>query len=203
MTSTDVGTAAGKVLRPAYPLLTERLLLRPFEDGDLDALYDIERRADVARYLYWGPRTRGEVRAALDLRKGMTAIDEHSQTVRLAAVVRDTGAMIGDFSLHLVSREHQQGEIGFVMHPEHHGKGYATEASLVLLRLGFDDLGLHRIVGRCDARNAASARLMERLGMRREAHFRENEFVKDEWCDELVYAMLATEWGARRRSLTL
>jgi RimJ/RimL family protein N-acetyltransferase len=202
MSSTELGTAAADVLRPAFPLLTERLLLRPFEDADLEALYDMERRADVARYLYWGPRTRDEVRAALELRKDMTAIDEDSQTVRLAAVVRDSGIMIGDFSLHRVSREHRQGEIGFVMHPDHHGKGYATEASLVLLRLGFDDLGLHRIIGRCDARNSPSARLMERLGMRREAHFRENEFVKGEWCDELVYAMLASEWEARHTSFT-
>jgi len=67
-----------------------------------------------------------------------------------------------------------------------------------MLRLGFDELGLHRIIGRCDARNTASARLMERLGMRQEAHFRENERFKGEWGDELIYAMLAREWTERR-----
>ncbi len=69
-----------------------------------------------------------------------------------------------------------------------------------MLRLGFDDLGLHRIIGRCDARNTASARLMERLGMRREAHFRENEWFKGEWGDELIYAMLDREWSERQRN---
>jgi RimJ/RimL family protein N-acetyltransferase len=65
-----------------------------------------------------------------------------------------------------------------------------------MLRLGFAGLGLHRIIGRCDARNDASARLMERLGMRREAHFRENEIFKGAWGDEYVYAILAAEWAA-------
>jgi RimJ/RimL family protein N-acetyltransferase len=94
------------------------------------------------------------------------------------------------------SEEHHQGEVGFVVHPEHHGRGYGREGALVILRLGFEELRLHRMIGRCDARNTASARLMERLGMRREAHLLENEFVKGEWTDELDYAMLDREWAA-------
>src|SRR5690606_7276538 len=105
-----------------------------------------------------------------------------------------TGALVGDVNLVWTSREHRQGEIGFVLHPAHHGLGFASEAGAVMLRLGFEGLGLHRIVGRCDGRNLASARVMEKLGMRREAHFRENEIVKGEWSDEIVYAMLSTEW---------
>src|SRR3546814_14380416 len=65
-----------------------------------------------------------------------------------------------------------------------------------MLRLGFDALGLHRIVARCDGRNVASTRVMEKLGMRREAHFRANETVKGEWTHEVVSAMMSTE---RRR----
>ncbi len=83
-----------------------------------------------------------------------------------------------------------------MLHPDQHGRGYGREATLEMLRLGFEGLGLHRIIGRCDARNDTSARLMERLGMRREAHFRENEWVKGEWCDEYVYALLAAEWAS-------
>lgn len=181
--------------RRTFPLITERLLLRPFTDDDLDALHDIQGRPDVARYLYWAPRSRDETREMLDRVKRMTAIEEGSDALRLAAVLPYSGTLIGDVSLQQISREHLQGEIGFVLHPDHQGRGYATEASAVLLRLGFEKLGLHRIIGRCDARNIASTRVMERLGMRREAHFRENEFVKGEWCDELVYAILAAEWA--------
>ena len=63
-----------------------------------------------------------------------------------------------------------------------------------MLRLGFEELGLHRIIGRIDARNTPSARVLERLGMRREAHFVHNEILKGEWTDEVVYAMLEDEW---------
>jgi RimJ/RimL family protein N-acetyltransferase len=186
------------MLRPSFPLHTERLLLRPFQEDDLEALYAMQSRADVTRYLYWGPRSADEAQNMLERLMRMTAIDDDSSALRLAALLpsSDPGMLIGDFSLQRVSREHNQGEIGFIVHPDHHGQGYATEAATLLLRLGFEELGLHRIVGRCDARNAASARLMERLGMRREAHLRENEFVKGEWCDELIYAMLAGEWAA-------
>ena len=74
----------------------------------------------------------------------------------------------------------------------------SAEAATELLRLGFEDLGLHRIVGRCDGRNEASIALMDRLGMRKEAHLKENEFVKGEWTDELIYAILRREWQARQ-----
>ena len=182
------------MFRADSPLATARLLLRPFRDDDLDDLYAIESRPDVMRYLYWEPRSREEVREGLERRKKMTAIDDEGDALRFAAVLPASGTLVGDFSLWRTSREHHQGEIGFVVHPDHQGRGYATEVGALLLRLGFEQVRLHRIVGRCDARNSASARVMQRLGMRLEAHFRENEFVKGEWCDELVYAMLAPEW---------
>lgn len=93
----------------------------------------------------------------------------------------------------------RQGEIGYIFNPAYHGQGYATEAARVLLELGFEGLGLHRIYARCAAANTASWRVMERLGMRREAHLRENLFVKGAWDEELIYAMLEDEWRARYR----
>ena len=182
----------------AFPVQTERLLLRPFTDADLEALFAMQSREDVTRYLYWGPRTLDEVRHQLERLKRMNSLDGEGDALRLAAVVRDSGVMIGDVSLHSVNREHRQAELGFIVHPDYHGQGYATEATAEMLRIGFEDLGLHRIYGSCDARNTASAGVMERLGMRQEAHFREKEFVKGEWCDELIYAILATEWAAAR-----
>src|SRR5690606_24018381 len=131
-----------------------------------------------------------------------TRIAAEGDKLVLAVERLDTGVLVGDVNLVWTNREHRQGEIGFVLHPAHHGRGFAREAGAVMLRLGFDELGLHRIVARCDGRNVASTRVMEKLGMRREAHFRENEIVKGEWTDEIVYAMLSTEWrrvGGDRR----
>jgi RimJ/RimL family protein N-acetyltransferase len=188
------------VVRPTYPVMTDRLLLRPFTLDDLDPVLEWERREDVHRYLYTEPRSRDEVAEALARRIEMSAIDADSQAIRLAVVLRDGGALIGDVSIQRTSEEHHQGEIGFLFHPDHHGRGYATEAAEVMLHLGFEGARLHRIIGRCDGRNSASARVMERLGMRREATFIENELIKGEWTDELVYAMLAGEWFARAGS---
>ena len=185
------------MLHPTYPLLTDRLLLRPFRDDDLDAFHSIQRRPDVVRYLYWEPRTRDESSEMLGRRKLQVAIEKEGDGLHLAAELQTTGVMIAHFSLFYASQDHRQGEVGFVMHPDHHGHGYATEGARLMLRLGFEDLGLHRIIGRCDARNTSSARLLERLGMRREAHQIENAFIKGEWTDELEYAMLDREWATR------
>lgn len=179
---------------PTYPILTKRLLLRPFTMGDLDALYAIQSREDVARYLYWSPRTREEVRERLAERAGQYRFDELNDSITLAVVRRDTEDMIGTANLNWASREHGQGELGYVLHPDHHGRGFATEVATALLRLGFEDVGMHRICGRADGRNEASARVLAKAGMRREAYLRENEFVKGEWVDEVIYALLAQEW---------
>jgi RimJ/RimL family protein N-acetyltransferase len=121
---------------------------------------------------------------------------EEGDGLNLAGVTADGGALVADMSLMWRSDEHRMGEVGYILHPAFTGRGYATEAARALLRLGFEEFGLHRIIGRIDARNTASARVLERLGMRREAHLVENEWLKGEWTDEVVYAMLEREWEA-------
>ncbi|MEH0985936.1 GNAT family N-acetyltransferase [Micromonospora sp. CPCC 205556] len=185
------------MLVPDLPLRTDRLDLRLFTAGDFDALHDYQSRPDVTRYLYFGPNDEVASREALARKRRRTALRAEGDVLNLALVRRDSGALIGDVMLTWTSAAHRQGEIGYVLHPDHAGRGYATEATRVMLGLGFDGLGLHRIVGRLDARNTASARVLERLGMRREAHLRENEWVKGEWTDELVYALLARHWRER------
>jgi RimJ/RimL family protein N-acetyltransferase len=186
------------VVHPRYPIETERLSLRPLTAGDLDDVHAYYSRPEVSRYLYWAVRDQERSREALETYARLDALDQEGDGLVLGAVRRDVGRVVGQVSLQWRSREHRQAEIGFVFNPDHHGRGLAREAAEAMLRLGFENLGLHRIYGRCDARNLASARLMERLGMRREAHLVENEFVKGEWTDELVYAMLEQEWSAGR-----
>jgi RimJ/RimL family protein N-acetyltransferase len=186
------------VFTPEYPLEGERLLLRPYEPGDYEALHAIQSRADVNRYLYTDARSPEEVAASLERKMAAVSLADEGDTLATAIVLRSSGEMVGDCILHWVSRQHRCGEIGFIVHPDHHGRGYATEASRLLLRFGFDTVGFHRIVGRLEARNTASARVLEKLGMRREALLIENERVKDEWQSEVVYAMLDREWLAQK-----
>ncbi|MEV0808073.1 GNAT family protein [Micromonospora sp. NPDC050200] len=187
------------MLVPDLPVRTERLDLRAFNPADLAALHAYRSRADVTRYLYFVPEDEAATGATLATKCRRTTLRAEGDVLCLAVVLRRTGDLVGDVVLSWTSAAHRQGEIGYVLHPDHAGHGYATEAARELLRLGFDGLGLHRIVGRLDARNTASARVLERLGMRREAHLRENELVKGEWTDEAVYALLAREWRAGAR----
>ena len=132
-------------------------------------------------------------------RAAATALYTEGEALCLIAEVAGTGEVAGDCVLFWRSREHQQGEVGYIFSPAYHGRGFATETVRALLRLGFGGVRLHRIIGRCDVRNIASARVMERAGMRREAHLVENEYIKGEWTDELIYAMLRRQWEARHR----
>jgi RimJ/RimL family protein N-acetyltransferase len=183
------------VLSPDYPIATERLLLRPTMPSDAAAIHAYQSRADVCRYIPYSPRTLDEVAARLtrpDVTK--STLDEAGQAIVLAVVRRDDDVLVGDVMLAWTSREHGTGEIGYVLNPAYQGNGYATEAADAALRLGFDGLGLHRIIARIDARNAASAAVLQRIGMRQEAYLRENEWFKDEWTDEIDFAVLASEW---------
>ena len=182
------------MLKPDYPIRTPRLILRPYAFDDFEALHDLQSRPEVTRYLLFDARDRDQVRMSLEQKVAAAELDDEGGNLSLAVVLPPTGALIGDVTLFWLSRANRQGEVGYVFHPDHGGRGYATEAAAVLLRLGFAELGLHRIIGRIDARNAPSARVLERLGMRREAHFVQNEILKGEWTDEVVYAMLEDEW---------
>ncbi|PZG23045.1 GNAT family N-acetyltransferase [Micromonospora craterilacus] len=186
------------MLTPDLPLKTERLELRPFRPSDLADLHGYFADPAAHRYLYSeAPADLDGTRAVLARRQERTALRDKGDAIQLAAVLRRTGQLVGDVVLAWAEPEHRQGEIGYLLHPDHRGHGYATEAATAMLALAFDRFDLHRVVGRLDARNTASARVLERLGMRREAHLRENEFVKGEWADEVIYAMLARDWRAR------
>jgi len=179
-------------------LRSARLVLRPYSAADFDDFSAIHSYPDVTRYLYWEPRGAAQVREVFDQKVSESRLDDDGQRISLAVVWPQIDRVIGEVHLHWLSRVHRQGEIGFVFHPDHHGKGFATEAAELALALGFDDLGLHRIIGRLDARNIGSARVLEKLGMRREAHFVHDEIFKGEWADQLVYAILDEEWKPRR-----
>ncbi|MFN8620886.1 MAG: GNAT family protein [Chloroflexota bacterium] len=185
---------------PALPILTERLALRQARAEDLDLWAALEADPEVVRYLYIDvmPRERSAERLAAAIPR--VRFSAEHDAVQLIMERRDTGAAIGHVLLAWTSEIHRAGEIGWVLAPAHVGHGYATEAARALLALGFDGLGLHRIVARADARNHASVRVMRRLGMRLEAHLVENEWIKGEWTDEVIAAILEDEWrsGATR-----
>jgi RimJ/RimL family protein N-acetyltransferase len=186
----------------SLPIETDRLTIRRYLETDYDDLLKLQSDEDVTRFLLYESKTPEQVRESLAGRLADVPMDADGQALTLAVIIRETGQHAGEVTLFVHSAEHRSGEIGFVFHPGFHGRGYAAEASVELLRLGFEELAMHRIIGRLDVRNSGSARLLKRLGLRQEAHFVRNEFLKGEWTDELVFAMLAEEWQAAREHRT-
>ncbi|GAB2185215.1 GNAT family N-acetyltransferase [Roseibium sp. LAB1] len=175
------------------PVLTDRLVLRPMEACDAEALHAYQSLPEVARYQFWEPRSLEKIRKKLTEWTEMRRLDGEG-TLAFAVESKENGALIGDVSLRVTNVEARQGTIGFTLNPQYQGRGYATEAGRALLCMGFEDLNLHRIFASCDARNDGSWGVMERLGMRREAHFREHALFKGGWDEEFFYALLEDEW---------
>jgi RimJ/RimL family protein N-acetyltransferase len=196
----NVPVSDSTVFVPDYPIQTDRLRLRPFNRGDVDAVFAYRSLPAVAKYLFDEPLTHDECAEAVRARVGQVAFAQEGDKILLAMERREDGRVIGEVSLIWRSALSAQAEVGFILDPAMQGRGFATEAAAAVLDFGFGAAGLHRIYARCDARNEASAGVMKRLGMRLEAHFREHALFKGAWDEELVYAVLDREWAARNAS---
>ncbi len=188
-------------LAPDYPLLTERLLLRPIEaERDLLPMHAYRSIPEVCRYVPFVPGTPEQLAERLaDPERTRSVIDAEGQVASLVIELRATGEVVGDLVLFWHSDSDLHAEVGYVLHPDHEGHGYAAEGTRALLGLAFDHAGAHRVTARLDERNTASARLLARLGFRQEARFVDGEFFKDEWTTLLVFAMLDREWQDQQR----
>jgi RimJ/RimL family protein N-acetyltransferase len=146
----------------------------------------------LARSLDWTP-TAGSIRAYFEGQRDQR-IHESPHWVNLMMVLKGEHKVIGCVGIGVTSKEQRQASIGWMLGGQYQRQGLATEAARALVDFGFNSMGLHRIFARTGKANARSWRLMERLGMRREAHFRQSHKVGDEWDDEFLYAILAHEW---------
>ena len=180
-----------------FPLATGRLTLRPFVAEDFTAYAAYHTLPEVYRYLYAAPP------AGVDLQKQFDEVlsapfDTDGDAFRLAVVSTAEHAVIGETILKLASKAALQGEVGYIFNPAFAGKGYATEAVASTIDFGFFNFGFHRIFARLDTANRGSVGVVERLGLRREAHLVQNDRFNGEWGDEYIYAVLASEWRQRR-----
>lgn len=211
------GNTSGSVTvmaAPELPIHTDRLVLRRYRVDDLAATHEYFSDPEVARYLPFGPWTDDDARIQLEKRIGRTDIDGPGTGLALAVELAppdsgipsgtgtpsDTGIpshtgprLIGDVSLWVVDDTLSRAELGWVFHPDFGGRGLATEAVRATLEIAFDHYGMHRVIAQVDARNTASARLCERVGMTREAHLRQDWWDSGEWTDALIYGMLAED----------
>ena len=178
------------------PIVTDRLVLRPMTLDDVEAVHDYQSLPEVAEYQLFEPRSRETVREKVaESSRALTLAGDGDY---LQVAIEESGRLIGDLYFSITSVENLRGEIGWTLHPDAQGHGFATEAARAMLGLGFDRLGLHRIVAELDPRNTSSVALCLRLGMRHEGHFVEDMLFKGSWADTGLYALLAREWAAAR-----
>ncbi len=182
-----------------WPVRSERLTLRPATVDDLEATWRFRRLEAVARWMTRHPRTLEEYRQQFE------RPDRLSKTL----VVELDGLVVGDLMLAIEDAwaqaeveeqaEGVQAELGWCLDPAYGGRGLATEAVTELVRLCFEELNLRRVTANCFADNDASWRLMERIGMRREAHLVQESLHREKgWVDSFSYALLADEWRRLR-----
>jgi len=174
------------------PIRTARLLLRLLTTADLQTHARLYGAPSVMRYLLVDPVGPDEIGAHLAGRTTSTLPE--ADGFLCAGIVADDRLVGEGFVFH---RGLGQYEIGYLLLPEEAGRGYATEAARALTSAAFAELGAHRVFGRIDARNEASAAVLRRIGMRQEAHLRENAWVKGEWTDEAVFAITVDEWAGQ------
>lgn len=176
---------------------TPRLILRLFQDSDLESFVNYRSDPQVARYQGWDAPFPREAAASFIEEMKAKPPGLPGEWYQVAITLRSTGQLIGDCAYHIFAKDSRQAEIGFTLARRFQRLGYATEAVAALLDTLFGDLKLHRVTATCDADNGASARLLDRIGMRREGHFVDNIYFKGSWRSEFLYAMLQREWQER------
>jgi ribosomal-protein-alanine N-acetyltransferase len=174
-------------------ITTARLLLRDFEEADWKSVHDYASDPEVVRYMPWGPNTTEDTNNFI--KRAIANLQERPRrSYSLAVLLTPQQVLIDGCGIYVTNPDEREGYIGYVFNRNYWGKGYATETAKALLRFGFDQLNLHRIFATCDPANTASARVLEKIGMQREGHFREHKWEKGKWVDSLQYAILDHEW---------
>ena len=177
-------------------IATERLVLREYTTRDCAAVLAYQSDPRYLRLYPWterDPATVSELVGGFVARRADAPRDVFQLAITLPA---ERGRLIGSCGVRVNDRARREGNIGYELNPAYWAHGYATEAARAMLGYGFDRLGLHRIWAQCNADNTASAHVLDKLGLRREAHFREHDYFKGRWWDSLIYAMLDHEWRA-------
>jgi aminoglycoside 6'-N-acetyltransferase len=173
-------------------LTTPRLILRRFRDSDAEPFASYRSDPAIARYQSWDAPF--PVSAARTFVHGQAAADPAQPGwFQYAIELRSDGSLAGDVGVNL-HENRMQAEIGFTLAAAYQGQGYATEAVGRVLTQLFTAAGLVRVSAECDARNDRSARLLERLGFRREGLRVRNTWIKGEWTDDLLFGLLAQDW---------
>src|SRR3984893_10066882 len=166
-----------------------RLTLRPLQSSDVEAVASYSTKPEFIRFLPLPPQTMESAAEFVGQAVANGQPDPKGDWL-FAIQIREEPRLIGIIRIGVRSVEHWQGDLGYAVHPDHWGKGYATEALRRILEFGFEDLSLERIWATADVRNVASWRVMEKAGMEREGFMRHHLLVRGAWRDSVLYARI-------------
>jgi aminoglycoside 6'-N-acetyltransferase len=173
---------------------TDRLVIRRFRMEDASSLAAYRTDPAVARYQSWGiPFSHAQARSFIES-LGAVNPDSPGEWFQFAVMEAATGILIGDVAASVDAEDPRLATVGVTLATSAQGCGYAREAVAWLLDYLFRERKKHRVTADCDVRNGKVVALLERLGMRREAHHLQSAWWKGEWVDEYVYALLDQEW---------
>ena len=174
---------------PFPKIVTERLILREIDMGDVDALFDIRSDERVMRYI--GRSKAKEKSDSIELIERIIRDLKENTSISWAITLKDDPKLIGTIGYYRIKLEHHRGEVGYALHPDHWGKGIMCEALNAVTEVGFQQFGFHSIEGVTEPRNHSSNRLLQRCGFIREGLFKENYLWNGEFLDSTVYSKLA------------
>ena len=177
---------------------TERLLIRKFRETDIPDIIDFTKKADfwLKRNISWKP-TKESIREYFVKQRDLYP-KMQPKWVDLAIEIKASARVVGFVGIGVKDSDSRQAIIGWLLGNKYQGQGLATEAVRALITYGFDEMDLHRIYARTGLKNVRSWKLMERLNMRREAHFKKSHTVEEDWDDEVIYAVLEEEWDIQK-----
>ena len=177
-------------------ILTQRLRLSQLVVSDAPAVLEYRSNPDVCRYQSFEPGSLADVEAFIgDVQPN--AFDTAGTWFQFAIRLQVSDVVVGDIGARFTSDDPRQVEIGFTVAPEYQGQGYGAESVSGLLGFLLVDCKKHRVFASVDPRNEASIKLLRRVGMREEAHFRQSLWFKGEWVDDMVFGILESEWSDR------
>ncbi|WP_281976113.1 GNAT family N-acetyltransferase [Halobacillus litoralis] len=171
----------------------DRIYLREVLPEDWAAFQPYSSNEETVKYQPWGPNTPDDckffVRQAM-----LDRMQRHRGRFVFVIVEKSSGAVVGNIEMNIRDWD-GVGEVGFIIHQDRWGEGFATEATLLMLNYCFVTCELHRVVATSSPQNLPSIRVLEKIGMIKEGMLRKDLLIKGEWRDSLVYSMLREEWN--------